>query len=124
MKFIVAALALLAVIKLYVQDQIYRSATSDALIAAYRSDAIAACQKDRTNQTADLAGPNWLKPSSIALQIGRSDLGVNLWEISDARWEAAYKQPYLVLAPSDPQAHLTCTYDINVNVASITRNGA
>lgn len=124
MKYIVAALALLAVLKVYAQDQIYRSATSDALIAAYRNNAIAACQRDRLNQSAEFAGLAWSKPSSIALQIGRGDLGVNVWEISDSRWDAAYKQPYLVLAPADPQTDLKCTYDINVNVASVRRSGA
>lgn len=120
MKYIVAILALLAVIKIYAQDQIYRSATSDALIAAYRSDAIVACQKNHANQPAELAVTYWAKPSSIAVQVGRSDLGVSLWQISDPRWDAAYKQPYLVLTSADPKTHLTCTYDINVNAASVS----
>lgn len=122
MKYIVAALALLAVLKIYAQDQIYRSATSEALINAYRTRAIAACQ-DAPTQPAGMVASHWSQPSSIAVQIGRSDLGVNLWEISDSRWDAAYKQPYLVLAVSDQQSRrLTCTYDINVNVASIKRD--
>lgn len=124
MKYIVAILALLAVIKLYVQDQIYRSATSDALIAAYRRDAIVACQKDPASQLPGVAGTHWAKPSAIMVQVGRSDLGVNLWQINDPRWDAAYRQPYLVLTSADPKTPLTCTYDINVNAASVSPGSA
>jgi len=124
MKYIVAILALLAVTKLYVQDQIYRSATSDALIAAYRSNAILACQKIRSDQPAGSAQTYWANPSAITVQVGRADLGVNLWQISDPRWDAAYRQPYLVLTSADPRSPLTCTYDINVNTATVAASGS
>jgi hypothetical protein len=121
MKYIVAALALLAILKIYAQDQIYRSATADALISAYRDRAIAACQKYDAKIGAGSAADAWSHPSSIALQIGRDDLGVNVWEISDARWDAAYKQPYLVLSASGPSSPVTCTYEVKVDVASVKR---
>lgn len=122
MRLIVVILAALALAKIYTQDQIYRTATSTALIEAYKSRAIRACQSDRLNQSQTNAVGLWTVPSSIDVEIGRSDLGIKLWDTDHALWEAAYTRPYLVLAPSDPGAHLKCTYDMNAGAANVARS--
>ena len=54
MRAVVMILALLAGLKIWAHDQMFRSGAEEALIAAYRERAIAACQRDaaRTSQGA------------------------------------------------------------------------
>jgi hypothetical protein len=122
MRLIVVTLAALALAKIYIQDQIYRTAISDALIAAYESRAILACQSDRLNQSQGTASVLWTDPSAIDVEIGRPDLGIRIWDTNHALWEAAYTRPYLVLLPADANAHLKCTYDITAGAANVARS--
>lgn len=122
MRLIVVTLAALALVKIYTQDQIYRTATSEALIAAYRGHAITACQSDRINQPDALASILWDKPEAIDVEIGRSDLGIDIWDTSHPLWEAAYLQPYLVLSAADSRSGLRCTYDITAGAANVVRS--
>ena len=54
MKAIVILLALLASAKLGYQEYLFRGATRDALIGAYREHAVQACQKDAATQALGL----------------------------------------------------------------------
>jgi len=116
-------LFVLVVAKVYAQDHVFKSATSEALIAAYRDKAVSACRNDKTFQSATASPVLWAERSEIAIQIGRPDLGVSIWEVDHALWEAAYKKPYLVLRPTDSHTALTCTYDITADAANLSRNG-
>ncbi|KUO56252.1 MAG: hypothetical protein APF80_15325 [Alphaproteobacteria bacterium BRH_c36] len=122
MRLIVGTLAALALVKIYTQDEIYRTATSKALVEAYRSQAIAACQADRHNQQDAVAKILWEKPGTIDVEIGRSDLGIRIWDTDHALWESAYLRPYLVLSPSDRRTGLKCTYDITAGAANVARS--
>ena len=122
MRIVVFILAALAAVKIYTQDQTYRAATTDVLIDAYRGKAIAACSDYRARQGLQTSSPGWSNTSPVALQIGRSDLDIGIWQFEDSRWEAAYRRAYLVLAPADPRSSLTCTYDITSGRASISRS--
>ncbi|MCH9808335.1 MAG: hypothetical protein K0U74_11435 [Alphaproteobacteria bacterium] len=123
MRLIVVILATLALAKVFTQNQLYRTATSNALIATYRERAIRACQADRANQTRNASHRLWAKPRNIDLEIGRSNLGVIIWDYDHALWEAAYRRPYLVLSPSDSNIRLRCTYDITAGGANVERRG-
>ncbi len=120
MKVLFAVLALLVASKFFVQQQIYREATSEALISAYSAHAIEACQSDAGVTGTGAISELWGKPASIKLEIGRSELGVAMWDLDNKQWAAAYRQPYLVLAPSDAAAGLSCIYDIMAGAASIS----
>lgn len=128
MRSVVVALALLAGAKIYTQDQIYRSATEDALIHAYRAKAVEMCQRATTTETA--ATPNdtarrtlsqaWAKPSSLRLIIGNSDVDVRIWEIDHAAWAMRFKFPYLVMEAGEPSPFARCRYDVMLDRASVT----
>lgn len=121
MRVLVAVLATLAAFKIYAQDQTYRSAVTDALVAAYRSHAIAACQNDHVNQPKNTGALLWSNPSEITVTIGSSDVEIGMWNVDDELWDAAYKTPYLVLSPSDPLTPLKCTYDITSGSAKVSQ---
>ncbi len=121
MRILVVVLATLAAVKIYAQDQMYRTAVTQALVSAYRERAISACQKDRTNQPRNLAQLLWANPTAITVSIGRSDLNVGLWTTDLDLWNAAYKKPYLVLEPTDPLTPLKCTYDITSGAARVSQ---
>ncbi|MBU2581877.1 MAG: hypothetical protein KJ622_09185 [Alphaproteobacteria bacterium] len=118
MRSIVVLLAALALVKIYTQDQIYRSATSQALIDAYRTKAISACRHDVGNL---LGETQWDEPAAIDVEIGRNDLGIGVWDANHPLWEAAFLRPYLVLSPAGDASRLKCTYDIPADAADVAR---
>jgi hypothetical protein len=124
MRLLVLALALLAGLKLWAHDSVFRAATEEALVAAYRERAVAACQKEpeRTSraETRYPGAPNWREPAEIKLVIGDSSIKVYVWEVDHELWNARYRNPYLVLTPSDG-ASLICTYDVGHGTAHVTR---
>ena len=119
MRLIVVMLAALALAKVYTQNQFYRNATSQALIATYRDRAISACLSDRSSQSRKNGSGLWAKPRRVDLEVGRPDLGVFIWDYNHALWPAAYQRPYLVLSPSNPRTKLRCTYDITAGGANV-----
>lgn len=119
MRLLVLALAILAGLKLWAQDTVYRSAAEDAIVTAYRDRAVAACQKVPRN-TAGSAAVNWSAVPEIKLVIGDSDLSVQVWEVDHELWNARYRNPYLVLS-TGAGAHYICTYDIGHGTAHVTR---
>lgn len=122
MRWVVYALAALVALKIYAQDYFYRDATAQALIAAYGEKALTACRSNTTTQKKTLAPYVWGKSGEIKVQIGRNDLGVGIWELEHALWDAAFKQPYLILSPADKHTGITCTYDIVSDAASIHKS--
>jgi hypothetical protein len=121
----VLALALLAGLKIWVQDTLYRSATEDAVIAAYRERAIAACQrepqKDAQGHSLAPSIVTWATPASVKLVIGNSSVGVHIWEIDHQLWNARYKHAYLMLSPGDRRAGFACAYNIALGAAQLNR---
>jgi hypothetical protein len=124
MRLLVLALALLAGLKLWAQDTVYRSATEEALVAAYRERAAAVCQKEQQQGVRGQAGAasatNWGNAAQIKLVIGDNNLSVYVWEVDHALWNARYRNPYLVLSAND-RASLVCTYDIGSGTAHVSR---
>lgn len=127
MRFIAVSLALLAGAKIWTQEQIYRSATEEALLHAYRSQAIASCRtaplpKTSTNDTNQTLRQRitaaFAAPSSARLQIGNPDMSVPVWELDHAAWPLRYTYPYIVLETSAAAAR--CTYDVKLGSARIT----
>jgi hypothetical protein len=93
MRALVLVLVLLAIAKVGYQEYMYRSATNEVIITAYRDRATAACQRDAKGQS--LAGsPAWAQLSHIKLLIGKSNLDVYIWQVDHALWNARYRNPY------------------------------
>jgi hypothetical protein len=121
MKAVVIFLALLAAAKLGYQEYLFRSATRDALIGAYREQAVQACQKDARNQTLGLDRQGWANPKAIRVVIGKSSVDIYPWQVDDPMWNVRYRNPYLVLTASQRAATVSCEYDIVNASASVSR---
>lgn len=118
MRAVVLVLVGLAGLKVWTQDHIYRSATEEALVHAYRDRAIEACAKGRREPRAGV-GSAWSHPSAIRLVIGKRDLDVAIWDVENALWAVRYKYPILVLDAGAQSPGLTCEYDVTLGTAAV-----
>jgi hypothetical protein len=121
MKAIVIVLALLAAVKLGYQEYLYRLATSETIISAYRERAVQACLKDTKTSALGLTAQTWTSAGSVQLVVGRSGLDVQLWQVDHEMWNARYRNPYLVLTTALRGGNARCEYDIFNAAASVYR---
>ena len=121
MKAIVLLLALLAAAKLGYQEYLFRGATRDALIGAYKEHAVQACQKDARTLTLGLGAQAWANPKAVRLVIGKSSIDVYPWQVDDPLWNARYRNPYLVLTAGQRSTTVSCEYDITNAAAAVSR---
>jgi hypothetical protein len=120
MRAIVVTLALLATLKIWVQDSLYRSATEEALVSAYRTRAADACTRISAAGRASPDGVDWTKEGQPRVTVGNPAIAVHIWQFDHELWNARYRQPYLVLSRSGSSA--SCRYDILADRAEISRS--
>ena len=120
MRAIVVLLLLFAAAKVGYGEYMFRAATNDIIIAAYRDRAISACQRDAKGQFA-MAPTAWVKPQSIKLVIGKSNLDVYFWQIDHALWNARFKNPYLFVTATEEPSRIYCEFDIVHGAAAVYR---
>lgn len=120
MKAVVFFLVLLASVKIGYHEFMFRTATNEVIVAAYRDRAITACQRDAKGQSLVPAAA-WAKPKSVKLVIGKQNLDVYLWQFDHTMWSARFKNPYLFLSASDKPAKVFCEFDIVHGAASVYR---
>ena len=129
MRAFVMLLALLAGLKIWASEQLFRSAAEEALVAAYRDKAMAACQREagggkeasKDLRSAGVLASAWAKPADIKLVIGKRGVDVNIWDHDNALWNVRYKYPYLVLTAPQGSGQGACEYDVTLGQASLTR---
>ena len=121
MKAVVIFLALLAAAKIGYQEYLFRAATREAIIGAYKEHAVQACQKDARSHSFGLGPQAWANPKAIRLVIGRSSLDVYPWQTDHALWNARYRNPYLIVVAQERPSHVLCEYDILNGAASVYR---
>ncbi len=121
MKAIALILALLAAAKLGYQEYLFRAATRDAIIGAYKEHAVQACQKDAKSHNFGVSPQAWANPKTVRVLIGKSSLDVYPWQVDDAKWNARYRNPYLLLTTEQRTGTVACEYDIINAAASISR---
>lgn len=119
MKGLVVALVLLAAGKIGYHEFMFRRATNEVIVAAYRERAVTACQRDAKGQSL-LPAAGWVSPKSIKLLIGKTNLDVYIWQVDHALWDARFRNPYLFLAAGD-DARTYCEFDIVHGAASVFR---
>jgi hypothetical protein len=117
MKSVVFILVLLAGLKLGHQEYLYRVATRDLILTAYKDRAVQACLTHGRNVNLGLQPQAWIHPASIKLVIGKSGLDVQLWQVDSDLWNVRYRNPFLVLTADARGAQVSCEYDI-VNAAA------
>lgn len=125
MRAVVIFLVLLAAAKLGYQEYLFRTATREAIIGAYKEHAVEACQKDAGSRSLGLGPQAWANPRNVKLMIGKSSLDVHLWQTDHALWNARYRNPYLLLmaneAPGQRSGAARCEYDIVNAAAAVSR---
>lgn len=120
MRALVFLLVLLAAAKVGYQECMYRAATNEVIVSAYRERAITACQKDAKGQALVNAGI-WSKPESVKLVIGKGNLDVYVWQVEHALWNARFRNPYLFLSGSEKGGRVYCEFDIVHGAAAVFR---
>ncbi len=121
MKAVVFILVLLASLKLGHQEYLYRSATREAIVAAYKERAADACRKDARSIFLGVNPEAWNTTSSVQLMIGKGSLDVPFWQVDTKLWNARYRNPLLVLSTGSPRGSVYCEYDIVNAAATVIR---
>ena len=121
MKAVVFILLVLAGIKLGHQEYLYRSATREAIVSAYKERAAEACRRDARSTLFGLSDRAWTNPPSVQLMIGKSGLDVQFWQVDNKLWNARYRNPLLVLSTGTRGGEVYCEYDIVNAAATVTR---
>ena len=119
MKALVFFLVLLAGLKVGYHEYMFRTATNEVIISAYRDRAISACQRDAKGQALAPAAA-WAKSQSVRLIIGKQNLDVYVWQVDHTMWSARFRNPYLFLAAGD-KPKVFCEFDIVHGAASVFR---
>jgi hypothetical protein len=123
MRFVVIILVLLASLKVWTQDRMYRSVVGEALVDAYRDRAIEVCRK-QTAKKAPVASTRavselWSVASSAEITLGATGVDVAIWDTQNPLWQQRFRNPHLVLTGSgDSNAH--CAYDLHAGVATLS----
>ncbi len=121
MRKIIVILILLAIGKIGLQEYLYRDATRDVIVSAYRQRAISACAGLGAVHAPALPTAAWIKPDAIGLAIGKNSVDVHIWQIDDPAWQARYRNPYLIVIPTGSNNSIGCEYDIVNNSAIILK---
>lgn len=120
MRTFIIVLVLAVAAKIGLTEWNYRSATEDALIAAYSARASDICRNDARTRGFPPAQP-MTRPGEVRLVVGAGDLGVWLWDVGNASWNKRYRTPYLHLSLQTGEATLQCSFDVVRQTAVVTR---
>lgn len=120
MRALVFFLALLSIAKVGYHEYMYRLATSEVIVAAYRERAVTACQRDTRGQSI-ANGAVWSKLDSVKLVIGKGNLDVRVWQVDHALWNARFRNPYLFLSGQENGQRFYCEFDVVHGAASVFR---
>jgi hypothetical protein len=122
MRFVVITLILLASVKVWTQDRMYRSVMGEALVDAYRERAIEVCRKQTAKKlpVASVATATlWSTASAAEVTLGDPDVDVAIWDTQNPLWPQRFKNPHLVLTTAEgPETR--CAYDLHAGVATLS----
>jgi hypothetical protein len=119
LRTIALILAGLAAIKFGLQDYVWRQATRAAIFDAYRERAVQACQGERRLKQFGHAPVAWREPATKAVEVGRRDVPVALWQVDDPKWADRYKRTSVRLVAQDGPRTLACTFDVTSGSAAL-----
>jgi len=120
---VLIVLALLVAAKVWTQDQMYREAAGEALLAAYKMHAVSACagrpQTDARGMPIAVGSVNWKSAETAEVLIGNPRLSVPIWQMEHPLWNARYKNPIVRLTVGDRLSRLACDYDVMAGSAEL-----
>jgi len=123
MRAFVIVLAVLAGVKIWTHQSLFRAASEQALLKAYGSAAMASCQKTSRRGT-DLI-PNlrqtidWSQVHSAKVVIGDNTVDVAIWQVDHKSWAQRFKMPYIHLKVGNVSTPHVCIFDVNTGVATV-----
>jgi hypothetical protein len=122
-RLVVIILALLVAAKVWAQDRMYREAAGEALLAAYKLHAEAACvgrpQTDARGMPVAVGSVDWKAAETAEIILGNSRLSVPIWQVDHPQWNARYKNPIVRLTVGDRYSRLACDYDVLAGSAEL-----
>lgn len=117
MRMLVIGLVLLAGVKVWTQDRIYRSATSEALVEAYRMRAVEVCGKQSAKMAQAAGSANiWHAASEAEVSIGNPGVDVAIWDTQNPLWSERFQHPNLILTAAG-ETRARCAYDLHDGTA-------
>lgn len=123
MRAVLIVLALLVAAKIWTQDRMYREATGEALLAAYKLHAVSACaarpQTDARGMPIAVGSVDWKSAETAEVLMGNPHLTVPLWQVDHPSWNARYKNPIVRLTVGDRFSRLACDYDVMAGSAQL-----
>ncbi|MFM7083741.1 MAG: hypothetical protein ACKOW3_01875 [Hyphomicrobium sp.] len=116
MRALLLILFILAIGKVWLKGELYKKATEEAMLSAYRIRAEIGCndrpQTDPRGIPMTVGKIDWRKASNAEIIIGNHRVNVHIWEIKNPLWKTRYQAPFLKLTLRDQQILLYCYYDI------------
>jgi hypothetical protein len=120
---VIVVLAVLAGLKIWSHDQLYRSAATEALLNAYRAHAVAACQSrpqtDVRGMPIAVGNMDWKAATGAEVLMGNPNVQVPLWQVDHALWNTRYKHPVVRLTVGDRFSVIACDYDVIAAAATL-----
>ena len=117
MRTLAIILAIFALAKLATVQWLYRSASDDVIVNAYRPRALEACQTAAKRLALGVGDKVWSQETVARLEIGQRHGGVHIWQVDRPEWAARFRNPYLQLTAGGPGSQIQCTYDVLTGVA-------
>ncbi|MEZ5842514.1 MAG: hypothetical protein R3D27_02110 [Hyphomicrobiaceae bacterium] len=121
LRIIAVILILLAGAKLAVGEYLYRMATQDLVVRAYRDAAVAGCSSTTRLLGLGIDAVGWRMAGDVRLEIGRRDTGVHIWDTGHELWRQRWRDPFLHLTARTGSDSITCTYDVLRGMAAVRR---
>jgi hypothetical protein len=120
MRTLALFLVVVAMTKVTAVQWLYRSASDDVIVNAYRPRALEACGRDG-RRVLGLDASIWAQPTQIHLEIGQRVSGVQLWQVDDPAWPQRWRNPFLHLTAGANGAQYQCIYDVMGGTASASK---
>ena len=117
MRMLAILLALIAGGKVLTLEWLHRTASDEAIVAAYAPRALDACTRDARHRALPVEPSGWASTSAMHVEIGRRDSGVALWQVDDPAWIKRFRSPYLHLIASTAGHTFDCAFDVLAGTA-------
>lgn len=111
MRKIAMILAALLVLKVAIQEYVWRAATEEVLVAAYAEQALEAC-RSRIRARVPTLPAAAIAPSELRFGVGDLVSDVALWDVNNRDWTRRYRTPFLRLAFSHGEQRFKCNFDL------------
>jgi hypothetical protein len=118
-KSIAIALAVLAAAKIGTVEYLQAAAAREAIMKAFRSDAVQACHKAHTQQDAGSPGAVWSRQADATVIFANRTHAVGLWQVDHPQWVARWRQAHVVLNAQIASVRLRCDYDTSSGSATV-----